>query len=214
MRTILAIAIVLGLAGGTWALAQPDKVSPPTPPAPAAPDMGDLPPGVSPEEMKKMMAAMTPGKVHARLASLAGRWAVETTITFPGPQARVETTRGEETVSMMLDGRFVQQVGTGEMMGQPVKNFKMWGYNNGSGRYEGVWAYTMSTGLLHLGGASADDGQTIEWDAWFDNEMGVREEFKVRTTLTDADHFTVEFYGGKMPDGSEGPRMLQRYTRK
>ena len=73
---------------------------------------------------------------------------------------------------------------------------------------------TLSTGLLHMDGESKDDGRTIEWNAWYDDETGKRAEFKVKTAIADDDHFTHTMFGGKLADGSPGPTMTASYSRK
>lgn len=189
------------------ALAQ-DKPAATRPAAPAAGKAAQTPP----PEMEEMMKLMRPGPQHERLLKLAGDWTVETTMEMAGAPA--EKSSGTATLKPALDGRFMQETGAGESMGMPASHFKMWGYNNGSKKYEAVWAWTLGTGMLYMNGESKDDGKTIEWKAWFDNESGVREELKATTTHTDADHFSVKLYGGKMPDGSPGPVMTANYTRK
>jgi hypothetical protein len=159
------------------------------------------------------LAAMMPGPAHARMARLAGDWSIETSMSMPGGGEPTKSA-GTASIAMALDGRFVHETGVGEMMGMPVHSFKQWGYNVGSKKYEGVWSWTLSTGLLQLAGESKDDGKTIEWRAGYDNEFGKREEFNVTMTFADDDHFTVKIHGGKMPDGSPGPVMEAKYSRK
>ncbi|MFO0839342.1 MAG: DUF1579 family protein [Phycisphaerae bacterium] len=163
------------------------------------------------EEAAAMQAAM-PGPMNERMMKFAGEWSVETTMEM-GEQPPSKSS-GTYKISTALGGRFVQETGVGEFMGGPVNSFKMWGYNNGSHKFEAVWAWTMATGFLHMSGESKDDGKSIDWQCWYDNESGAREEFKAKHTFADDDHFTVKLYGGKMPDGSPGPTMTSTYTRK
>jgi len=151
------------------------------------------------------------GPENERLAPLAGKWKVVTTFEQEG--APSESTESTATIVSVLGGRFLQETSTGTMMGMPHENFRMWGYNVGAKRYEAVWAWTMSTGFLHLEGHSSDDGATIEWDAWYDDESGTRQEFQVKTTITDNDNMTIVLHAGTMPDGSAGPVLTSTYTR-
>ena len=200
--------LLAGAAAVSFVALAQDKPAATKPVASAAGKAGEA----VPPEMEEMMKAMRPGPQHERLMKLAGDWTVETTMEMPGTPP--EKSSGTATLKPALDGRFIHETGAGQSMGMPTQHFKVWGYNNGSKKYEAVWSWTLGTGMLYMNGESKDDGKTIEWKAWYDNESGVREEFKATTTHTDADHFSVKLHGGKMPDGSPGPVMIANYTRK
>jgi hypothetical protein len=212
------VVIVAALAGGvSLSLAQNGRPTAAKPPGPAAsPALQSTseptPAATQPaHDLEAALAAMTPGPIHRRLMRLAGEWTVATKLEMPGQPA--SDTVGKATLAAALGGRFLHETGDGEMMGAPTHHFKQWGYNNGSKKYEAVWSWTMSTGLLSMSGESPDDGKTILWIASYDNEVGVRQEFKCKTTLADDDHFTVVIDGGTMPDGTAGPTMAMTYTR-
>lgn len=223
LRTGAVLVLTLSLTAAAIALTQPEKPS--QPPKPATPPAAkpDAPQPAKPDPAKgaapkndadeaAAMASMNPGPVNEKLQKLAGQWDTVTRLEMAGRDPA--ESKGAETIAGALGGRFLQETGTGQMAGMPTQSFKMWGYNNGSRKYEAVWSWTMSTGFLHMAGESKDDGKTIDWKAWFDNEIGVREEFKCLTTFTDADHFTVKIYGGTMPDGDPAPTMTTIYSRK
>jgi hypothetical protein len=221
LPSLLAVLVGGTLVAAAAGLAQPDKPKSPAPPAkpttPAQPDR----PGAQPDKakpagmddkMQEVQEAMQAGPEHAKLTKLAGTWDVVTTMEGAGmpPNKTNETS----TITSELGGRFVHEKSKGEMMGRPVESFKMWGYNRGSKKYEGSWAWTMNTSVLHVDGESKDGGKTIDWNAWYQATPDHREEFKVHYIFTDDDHFTVKLDGGKMPDGSPGPVMTSVYTRK
>ncbi len=174
-------------------------------------DAGKSPAAGGPDEAL-MMAAMTPGPPHQKLAKLVGDWTIKTKMTIPGGPA--EESEGTAKLAMAFDGRFLHEDDAGTMMGMPFKGGKLLGYNNGSKKYEAVWVYTLGTGMLTMNGASEDGGKTIKFTATFDNEIGVKETMNVTYKFADDDHFTVVLDGGKMPDGSPGPVMNAEYTRK
>jgi hypothetical protein len=216
----LVVLLVGGtLVGAAAGLAQPEKPKTPTPaPRPAAPSEKPAPqpekgkPAGMDDKMQEMDEATKTGPEHARMARLAGNWDVVTTIEGAGmPPSKTNDT---STITSELGGRFVHERSRGEMMGQPVESFKMWGYNNGTKKYEGVWTWTMNTSVLHVTGDSKDGGKTIDWNAWYQAKPDKREEFKVHYTFADDDHFTVKLDGGKIPDGSPGPVLTSVYTRK
>ena len=217
--TAIPLLIVLTVLGGAAPAAGPESPKGAEPPkeAAAATAMSDKAKdvaqqsGVSPEDMQKMMQAIMPGPMHERLARLAGEWTTASTLTVAGMPP--EETVGSAKIMMVLDGRFVHEDMQETMMGQPVRASHLWGYNNGSKKFESVWAYTMSTGLMTMTGETKDDGRTIQWTAQFDNESGIRETLTVTHTFVSENEFSVELVGGKMPDGSDGPRMKTTYKR-
>lgn len=200
----------------TLSLAAAAAVGSLQPPAskPAQPDKA---PATKPMEKMEisgqaMPQVVQPGPEHKRIEKLAGDWTVVTKIEMKGAPA-TESTEAM-TVKSTLGGRFVQESGTGAGADK-VESFKMWGYNAGSKKYEGIWTWTRSTGFLYVSGESPDAGKTINWKAWFDDDhTGKRVEFKIKTTFADEDHFTVAIEGVKMDNGMEGPTMTSAYTRK
>lgn len=170
------------------------------------------PKGEMPEMTPEMMAVINPGPAHKLLAKKVGEWTTATKMSGPGFPP--EESAGTAKFSMHMDGRFLFEEYKGTMMGMPFTSEKILGYNNGSKKYEGVWMYTMGTGMMNIVGTSKDDGKTIDFDATFMNEQGVKEELKIQMHDIDDDHFVVKLFGGKMPDGSDGPVMESTYTRK
>lgn len=204
--SLIAFGLVLLCSSPQWALCQEkgkDK--------PAGDAAKGAPAQPSQEEVDQAMAAVTPGKVHEQLAKLEGKWKVTTTIVMEGMEP--QPAEGNAELKMTLGGRFIQETGDGDMMGFPVEHFRLWGYNNGTKKYQAVWVYTMSTGFLQMEGTSSDDGKTIQWKGHFDNEVGIREELSAVTKFVDDDHFNIELSAGKMPDGSDGPVMKASYAR-
>lgn len=227
----IVFALLVGLClmlSPAASFAQEKKKDQPTPPAkpddkPKADKPGDKPKGegkpgdphggMSAEEMAEMMKMMLPGPAHQKLAKYVGDWNVKSTMTH-GPGAPSEATEGTSKIDMVLDGRFFHEEKAGTMMDMPMKSAHLLGYNNGSKKYEGVWMYTMGTGMMMLSGESKDGGKTVVCTATFDNEMGIKESMAITYTFTDDDHFSWKLDAGKMPDGSPGPVMEAHYTRK
>ena len=70
-----------------------------------------------------------PGEPHKQLASLAGSWTTKTKSWMEPDKPPMETT-GTCEDKVLLDGRFLQQECTGEMMGQPYNGIGVHGYDN------------------------------------------------------------------------------------
>jgi len=169
-------------------------------------------PGEMSPEMKAHMEAMMPGPEHQKLAKYVGSWTFKSTMTAAGMPP--EETEGTADLDMAFDGRFLHEHNHGTMMSMPFEGGKLLGFNRGSKKYEGVWAWTLGTGILTMNGTSDDGGKTVKFNAAFDNEIGAHETFNVTYTFVDDDHFTVKMDGGKMPDGSPAPTLDVKYMRK
>ena len=72
------------------------------------------------EMMKRWKDAATPGDAHKVLDNFVGSWETESSVWMGGPDKPPSVTKGTAEVKWVLDGRFVQQEMTGEMMGAPM----------------------------------------------------------------------------------------------
>ena len=106
-------------------------------------------------ELYKKLA--TPGEPHKLLASLAGNWTTKTKEWMEPGKPPMEST-GSAEMKMLLDGRFLQQEYSGQMMGQPFSGLEIIGYDNLRKRYVTTWMSTMGTGTFIMEGTASDDG--------------------------------------------------------
>jgi len=207
-RTSITILATMGLAAASLAAFQP----------PAAKDTKAAQPPAKTDDKLEMSGQVVPqtGALtpeHKQFEKLVGNWTISTKTEMKGVPPSENP--GIATLKLALGGRFVQETGGDKMDNDKTEQFKMWGYNAGTKKYEGIWSWTHSTGFLYLSGEAADSGKTIDWKAWFDDDhTGKHTEFKVKMTITDDDHFTVVIISGTRPDGSDGPTITSTYTRK
>ncbi|HYE03377.1 MAG TPA: DUF1579 family protein [Phycisphaerales bacterium] len=186
----------LALLAGASVLVAASSPPPKTPPAPATapvrppqPAPQPTPPPAEAQDMDH--APEEPGPLHARLAKLAGTYTWSSTFSMPGMD-KMPPESGTATLRAVLGGRFLHAEETGTMMGQEFTSFKMYGYNSGAKKYEGVWTYTGSNAMMHLKGSTNDDGKSIRFDASVDEGAGGEgEAFQITLREIDADHFTV-----------------------
>jgi hypothetical protein len=158
------------------------------------------------------MSADKPGPIHKEMARRAGEY--ETVAKFwmkPGTDP-VES-KGSAKITSVIDGHFLLEESTGTQFGQPIKGLRLTGYNNLTKQYEATWTYTMATGMMHMTGASKDDGKTIEWIASFMDDKAAKQTLYVTTRNIDDDHFVVELVA-KTPEGTKGPTLETTYIRK
>lgn len=161
-----------------------------------------------PPDEQQMMANAQPGEPHRQLAKLAGEWTYTSKLTVPGQEP--QESKGTAKMTMALDGRFLHEQNTGEMMGVPVTGSRVTGFNNATKKYESVWNWTMSTGFLILSGTSPDNGKTINLAGGYDEADGHHKMTVAMKVLSD-DHIVFEMGSPEAPGGAV---MVLDYTRK
>lgn len=161
-------------------------------------------------EAYKQLAA--PGEPHKLFAGLTGSWATKTTSWMDPGKPPVETS-GSAEMKMLLDGRFLQQEFTGEMMGQPFSGIGIDGYDNLRKRYVTVWIDTMGTGIFTMEGRASADGKTITLKGQHDEMGGGKMTHRAVWKIVDNNTQTFDMYGAHH-GGKETKMMEIVYTRK
>jgi hypothetical protein len=164
-----------------------------------------------PPSAEEMMKAMMPGPAHQDLAKLAGDYTTKSSFR-PAPDVEPVTSTGTAHLAMILDGRFLAEDNTAEMMGRPVTGKRLLGYNNAAKRYEGLWMYTMATGMMRLKGSSPDNGKTIDFEATVDDGKAAQ-TFKITMKQIDEDHFNITLKS-QAAEGGASPSLTTEYARK
>ena len=154
----------------------------------------------------------TPGESHKQLASLEGSWNTKTKEWMDPKKPPTEST-GTCEEKMLLDGRFLQQECTGEMMGQPYTGIGVHGYDNLTKKYVTTWMDSMGTGIMFMDGTASADGKTITLHGSHKDPMGGVMKHRAVWKLVDANTQTFEMYH-KGKDGKEMKMMEITYIRK
>jgi len=94
--------------------------------------------------MKKWMEVATPGEGHKPLEQLVGKWDTVMTMWGEGPGKPPSETKGSCEVKWILDGRFLLEETTGQMMGMPYKSMNIFGFDNYKKKY--VMSYVDNLG--------------------------------------------------------------------
>ncbi|HKO03669.1 MAG TPA: DUF1579 family protein [Candidatus Acidoferrales bacterium] len=146
------------------------------------------------------------------LAKRAGEYT--RTIQFIGQQgAAAEPSTGTSKISVILNGRFIQEQNEDVVFGRPVTGMRFYGYNTASKQYESVSLYTGSNAILMLTGTSSDGGRTVDYTGMTDSANGVRSTLHARLRQVDDDQFvlTMSIVGS---EGKETPFNEITYKRK
>jgi hypothetical protein len=177
----------------------------------------DAPPKMTAEQqamMEKMTKAATPGPQHEMLKKMAGEWNAKVTSQMdPSQPAQVE--QSTSTFTMLMDGRYCQEVTSGQMMGQPFSGMGLTGYDNVLGKYVSTWVDNFGTGLMTSVGTPDASGKVITWiGTMSDPVTGKPTKERMVTTIKDDDHHTFEMYGTPPGGKKEMKMMTIEYSRK
>jgi hypothetical protein len=164
------------------------------------------------EMMEIYRKVATPGAPHKLLASMAGSWNSRGRCWMEPGKPSVEST-GTSEQKMLLDGRFLQQEFTGDMMGSPFTGIGVTGYDNHTGKYMSTWMDTMGTAIYFFEGTASADGRTITQTSRYDDPVQGPMEWRSITRIIDDNTLEFEMYGsGK--SGKEEKMMESTYTRR
>ena len=162
--------------------------------------------------METYQKLATPGEPHKQFASLAGSWTTKTK-SWMEPNKPPTESDGSCEQKMLLDGRFLQQECTGDMMGQPFTGIGVIGYDNHTKKYISTWMDSMGTGIYVMEGTSSADGKIITQKGQYDDPIEGRMKLRDVTKIVDNNTEIFEMYGtGKK--GKEMKMMEIAYTRK
>ena len=162
--------------------------------------------------MEAYMKLATPGEPHKLFSSLAGSWTTKTKSWMEPGKLPMEST-GSAEMKMLLDGRFLQQEFTGEMMGQPFSGVGIDAYDNLRKKYIIAWIDTMGTGIFMMEGTASVDGKTITMKGQHDELGGGHMTHRAVWKVVDNNTQTFDMYGTHH-HGKETKMMEITYTRK
>lgn len=141
-------------------------------------------PDLTPAEermVRAWQAGWTPGEAHDFLASRAGEWSLVTR-TWAQPGAEPMITESTATRRMILGGRVLEEVVTGEILGLGFEGRGFLGFDNLTGRWWSTWMDTMSTApVTTVGSPDTLTGDLVLRGDYVDPLSGERR--KVRTVL-------------------------------
>jgi hypothetical protein len=148
----------------------------------------------------------TPGEPHKALAKLEGSWTTSSRSWMePGKPPVVSAGTCEQ--KLILDGHYLRQEYTGDMMGQPFTGINILGYDNQSGKYESVWLDSMSTGIFYFVGPASADGKTITQKCSYDDPLKGPATWTSVTRIKDDS--TLEFEMFITPRGGKKEKMME-----
>jgi len=204
--TVGCVVAMLGVVA--IAIAQEAKT------AGAAGEAPQLPPGWTADDMKAMVDAATPGKMHEVLAKEAGTWQGKHQCWMPGS---TEPMPGESTTTItpILDGRFTRIDVTGKMAMGPYTAVGFYGYDNVVQKFVCTWVDSMGTGMMQGEGELSPDGKQITWKFTYNCPITKKPAvMRQIETVGDAKTKTLDMYGADPKTGKEFHMMKIEMTKK
>ena len=120
---------------------------------------------------------------------------------------------GSAEMKTLLDGRFLEQNFTGDMMGQPYNGVGITGYDNLRKKYVSTWIDSMGTGIFVMEGTGSADGRTITLKGQHAKPGGGQMTHRAIWKIIDNNTQTFEMFGTH--DGGKEMKMMEiTYTRK
>ena len=160
-------------------------------------------------EMWRKLA--TPGAPHKRLAERAGRWDTRSKSWMEPGKPPVEST-GSAVRKMIMDGRFLQEEYSGEMMGNTFSGIGITGYDNHTKKYVMSWIENMSTGIYLFEGTAGADGRTITLEGGFEHPL--KGPVRTRLTYRFVDDHTEIFEMSVVDRNGNEEKSEMTYTRR
>lgn len=161
-------------------------------------------------EVWKQLA--TPGEPHKLFATLAGSWTTTTKEWMEPGKPPTEST-GTAEMKMLLDGRFLYQEYSAQMMGQPFSGVGIDAYDNMTKKYMTAWVDTMGTGIFMMEGTASADGKTITLKGSHPEPGGGKMTHRAVWKVVDNNTQTFDMYGAH--HGGKEMKVLEIiYSRK
>lgn len=169
-------------------------------------------PAMPGQGMQADLQAAIPGPAHKQMAKRVGEYTTMTKLWIKPATTPLEFS-GTARISSILEGRFLLEENSSTMMGQRITGWRLYGYNNGSKKYESCWVFTASTAILTMSGTSDDDGKTVNYAGAFDDPSGVKQPLVISLRQVDDDHFVVNIRGAD-PNAPHYAVQETAYARK
>lgn len=162
--------------------------------------------------MELWKQAAMPGEPHKLFATLVGSWTTTTKEWMEPGKPPMESTGTAES-KMLMEGRFLHQEFSGQMMGQPFTGMSIDAYDNLRKKYVTVWVDMRGTGVFIMEGTGSADGKTITLKGSHPKPGGGTRTHRAIWKIIDTDHQLVEMYSTHQ--GRKETKMMEiTYTRK
>jgi hypothetical protein len=163
-------------------------------------------------EMEKWKGYATPNENHKVLDAFVGNWDY-TVKWWSSPKSEPEIWKGTSDIKWIMGRRFLEQISTGESMGQPFEGMGITGYDNAKKKYVSMWIDNTGTGIMTSeGNYDASTKTFVEKGTFTQPKLG-KTPFKSVTKIISDDNFVYELYT-KDKDWKEYKVLEINYVRR
>ncbi len=179
-------------------------------PAPAAKDPAKAAAGdaaaAAKAQMEMWIKSATPGPEHKLLEYMVGDWDV-TGKFWADPTTPPEESKGRQTATMMLGGRFAHYQYKGQFNNGPFEGAGISGYDNIAKKFVSTWVDTYGTGIMLMHG-DYDAGKK-EFTFIGENTMpdGTKSKMKEVIRVVSPDEHVMTFYD--LPAGQPERKSME-----
>lgn len=167
------------------------------------------------EIMKKAQEFATPGEGHKLLEPFVGKWDLVTRMWWQGPDKPPNESKGVAERKWVLNGRFLLEESSGDMMGMPYKSMTFLGFDNYKKKY--VVSYLDNIGTAMYTGEGKFDPSNKVMTLFGKMDDCVMEErdkpVKYVTRIISKDKIVFEIYD-EVGSPNEYKAVEMTYTRK
>jgi hypothetical protein len=182
----------------------------------AAQDRRDPPPlGERPATALQPAAPEKPGRAHARLDILVGRWDAQVTM-FNGDEP--VRSSGVSRYHWVLEdpgdrrGRFLRQELRADLRTSPFQGLAYWGHDNHSNVYTSVWMDSLNTSAIFSTGAYDPEQHAFTLRGKCTTPTGAPEQVRMVLSIENDDRHTLSVFN-TAADADERLSLQIIYTR-
>ena len=165
------------------------------------------------EMMAKWKELNSKGPEHERFKKMEGVWSTETKM-WMAPDTEPMISTGSAKFRLILDGRYVEQKFTCDMMGEKFEGIGIDGYDRIKKKCVSIWMDNQSTAILMSEGTADETGKVTTYYGKMDDPIAGVKDKVVKSVAREIDENKViyEMYD-TTPDGKEFKTMEITYTR-
>ncbi len=167
------------------------------------------------QDPQKEMAAMMekakkftqPGPRHELLARLVGKWNTEVRMSMGGKTTPPE--KGSAEFTWLMEGRWLKSDFSGSMMGMPLQQVMLLGYDNFKQSYVATMVSSMDTAMNHAEGDATQDGKALILYGTLDEYLTGEHDKMVKYLwrFRSADEVVLEVHD--LPIGEENTKVVE-----
>lgn len=162
---------------------------------------------------KGWMDFATPGAMHQWMAGHAGTWEGEVS-QWMDPAAPPVKSMASSEIKSIMNGLYLTDQFSGNMMGQPFSGQAVMGYDNVKKKFVSTWIDNMGSGIIYMEGTYDEASKTLHLAGkQSDPSTGGQTDIRQEQKWLDQDTYVLSMFGTGH-DGKEAKFMEGTFKRK